>query len=90
MAEPDSVALLRRDVSEHARVLTEHTHQLIAVDKAEALRQQADEHLDERLERIERRIDGIHKLGWWILAAFGSSAVALIANFAFRGGFIVS
>ncbi len=89
MAEPDSVALLRRDVTDHARILTEHTHQLVAVDKAEALRQLADEHLEERLDRIEASIGGVHKLGWWILGAFGTCAVALIANFAFRGGFIV-
>ena len=47
MAEPESLQLIRKDLADHARILTEHTHQLIAVDKAEALRQQADEHLDE-------------------------------------------
>lgn len=89
MAEPESLQLIRRDLGDHARILTEHTNQLIAVDKAEALRQQADEHLDERLSRIEASIGGVHRLGWWVLGAFGTCAVALIANFAFRGGFIV-
>lgn len=88
-AEHDRLGAVERDVRDHARIFTEMTKQLTELDKKEAIRVLQDEHLDERLDRIERSIAGIYRLGWWILGAFGASAVALIANFAFRGGFIV-
>ena len=86
---PDRLDLLVNDVQAHARSLTELTKALAELDKKEAVRDLRDEHLDERLAQIGGRIDGIYRLGWWILAAFGTSAIALVANFAFRGGFIV-
>lgn len=86
MAEPDSVSLLRRDVSDHARILTEHSHQLIAVDKAEALRQQAEEYLDERLSRIEASLRAIYGLGKWVLGAIGSVLVVAVVTFVLKGG----
>lgn len=96
----DRIDLLEGDVQAHARTITELTKAIAGVDKQEALRTLRDEHLDERLDRIEQsiaatakvsadRFAGLYRLGWWLLAAFGSSAVALIANFAFRGGFFV-
>lgn len=93
---PDSVSLLRQDVSNHARTIgvlvDEHRAfkdelALLHLDKAR--RDERAISLVERLERIERSIDGVYRLGWWLLAAFGASAIALIANFAFKGGFIV-
>jgi hypothetical protein len=89
-AEAERLAALERDREAHARSIGEFAKALIEIDKKEALRELGDKHLDERLDRIEARLDGVFRLGWWILAAFGTSAVALIANFAFRGGFIVS
>lgn len=86
MAEPDSVSLLRRDVVDHARILTEHSHQLIAVDKAEALRQQAEEYLDERLSRIEASLRAIYALGKWVLGAIGSVLVVAVVTFVLKGG----
>jgi hypothetical protein len=60
-----------------------------------AARVERDKRLDDRfmevykgLERLETSIKGMYKLGWWVLAAFGSSAVALFTNFALGGGFI--
>jgi hypothetical protein len=86
---PDRLDLVERDVQSHARTITELTKALAEVDKKEAVRDLRDEHLDEHLESIGARIDGIYRLGWWILAAFGTSAVGLMANFIFRGGFVV-
>lgn len=88
-AESERLLALERDREAHARSIGEFARTLIEIDKKEAIRDLRDEHLDERLDRIERSIAGIYKLGWWILGAFGTSAVALIANFAFRGGFFV-
>lgn len=86
----DRLANVERDSRDHAKSIGEFTRLLIDLDKKEAVRTTSEKHLDERLDRIEHSIAGIYRLGWWILGAFGTSAVALIANFAFRGGFIVT
>lgn len=88
--ENERISALERDREAHARSIGEFTRTLIDLDKKGAIRDLREEHLDERLDRIERSISGIYRLGWWILGAFGTSAVALVANFAFRGGFFVA
>jgi hypothetical protein len=94
---PDRLDLVERDVRDHSRILTEHNgalkDQKTSIDKLErdkAVREVEDTHLDERLDRIEKSIGAIYRLGWWILGAFGAAAISLVANFMFRGGFIVS
>ncbi len=48
-----------------------------------------DRHLNERLDRIEERLDSLYKLGMWVLAAFGASLVAAVASFIINGGLTV-
>lgn len=93
---PERIDLLERDVQSHARSISEFTMALAGVkddlndfEKAQAVQEIKDGYLEKRLTGIDGRIDAIYKLGLWILAAFGSSAVALIANFMFKGGFSV-
>jgi hypothetical protein len=62
------------------------SRELTAIDKREAVRAERDKHLDERLDRIENSIRAVYGLGRWVLAAFGASAIALVANFVVRGG----
>lgn len=59
-----------------------------------AARVERDKRLDDRfadvhraLDRMEAQIKGVYRIGWWVLAAFGTSAVAFISNFALGGGF---
>jgi hypothetical protein len=94
--EAERLAAVERDLRDHARIITEmttsfaETRRLVSeLDKREALRSAEEKHVDERFDRIEVKVDGIYRLGWWILAAFGSSALALILNFAFKGGFSI-
>lgn len=90
------MGLLRQDVSNHAQaigVLVED-HRAFKNDLAQlqvdkARRDERGLALIERLERIEKSIDSVYRVGWWLLAAFGSSSIALIANFALKGGLIV-
>lgn len=93
---PDSVSLLRQDVSNHARTIgalveeqRSFKDELAQLQLDKARRDERAIALIDRLERIERSIDSVYRLGWWLLAAFGTSAIALVANFAFKGGFIV-
>lgn len=51
------------------------------------VRKVRDQHLNERLDRIEASIKSIYRLGLWVLTAFGSASIALVVNFVFRGGF---
>lgn len=91
---PDDIhALLRRldaiernqtDAAKTSTVLIEEIH---GVKTDREVRKERDVRLNDRLERIEERIDGVYKIGWWFLAIFGAAFVALVANFTFRGGF---
>lgn len=87
---PERIDLLERDVRDHARIISEIVPIVSDLRQDKAIRAVEAKHLDDRLDRIESSLAGVYKLGWWILAAFGASAVSLIANFMFRGGFIVS
>lgn len=82
------VALIERYQQTQGNTLSMHTDALNAAKIDAAKREARDEALDDRLDRIEKAIGGIYKLGWWILAAFGSSFIALLANFIWRGGFV--
>jgi hypothetical protein len=93
---PERIDLLERDVQAHARSITEFTVSLAGVkdtlsdiEKDRAVEEIKDVYLEKRLSGIESRIDAVYKLGLWVLAAFGSSAIALIANFFFKGGLAV-
>jgi len=94
------LSLTERDVQSHARTLTAHNDQIAAINTERAVNVERDKNLNERLDRIDRallesknetarQINGIYKLGWWVLAAFGSAFCALLANFMFKGGFII-
>ena len=87
---PERIDMLVNDVQAHAKSISELTKALIEVEKRDAVEVETKRYLNDRLERIEKSIAAIYRLGWWILTAFGAAAVSLIANFMFRGGFIVS
>jgi hypothetical protein len=88
MTPIDRNDLIERDLQSHAKTITELTMRMSDYEKDKAVREVKDEHLEERFERIEDRVQAIYRLGLWILAAFGGSFVALVANFVFRGGLI--
>lgn len=50
------------------------------------VRKVRDEALNERLTRIERSIERVYNLGWWVLGAFGLTLIAAISSFVFKGG----
>lgn len=82
------LAMVERYQQTQGNTLSAHNDALNAAKIDAARREERDEALNERLKRIEKAIGGIYKLGWWILAAFGSAFIALLANFIFRGGMI--
>lgn len=84
----------------HGESISKHNNELSEIKTERAVQKERDKNLTETLDRLQESINkldatnnakfnGIYKLGWWVLAAFGGSFVALIANFAFRGGFVV-
>jgi hypothetical protein len=87
---PERIDMLVNDVQAHAKTITELTKSLIEIDKRDAVEAESKKNLNERLDRIEKSISAIYKLGLWVLAAFGAAAISLIANFMFNGGFVVS
>lgn len=83
------VGFLERYHQTQGNTISLHTDALNAM-KIEAARQEGkDANLIERIERLEKAVNKVYGLGWWILAAFGGSLIALISNFLFRGGFVV-
>lgn len=87
---PERIDMIVSDVQAHAKTLSEITISLIDLKTKNAVEVEAKRYLNERLERIEKSIAAIYRLGWWVLAAFGAATISLVANFMFRGGFIVS
>lgn len=91
---PDEMsALLRRldaierNQSDAARTATAIVEEIHGIKIDREVRKERDLRLNERLDRIEERLDGVYKIGWWFLAIFGAAFIALVANFTFRGGF---
>lgn len=99
---PDEIAALTRRVDANERNHTDLAKSVTAIVEDQRsvreeinaikidreVRKVREEHLNERLDRIEDRIDDVYKLGRWVLTAFGASLLALLANFIFRGGLI--
>ena len=86
----DRVGLLERDARDHAKSIGELVQRLRDVERDAAedkrLRSLKDEHLDERLDRIEASIKSVYNLGKWLLGAAGSTLVVAIVGFALKGG----
>jgi len=80
---------MERDVQSHAKTITAHNDNLQRINTEAIRREERDTSLDGRLTRMEKSIGDVYKLGWWILGAFGASFVALLANFLFKGGFVI-
>lgn len=102
------IDLLERDSRDHARSLTElvasvrDAHDtLTAIDKLDAVRQEHDKHLDERLQRMERAIEEGFKSAradvdarfsrlnrpiWIAVSTLISTLVAAVATFIIKGG----
>ncbi|SCM80022.1 hypothetical protein KL86PLE_90761 [uncultured Pleomorphomonas sp.] len=83
----DRVDFIERDVISHAKSIGALTDRMSDYETEAAKREVRDEYLEKRLTGIEGRLDSINRLGWWVLTAFGTSAIALVTNFIFRGGF---
>lgn len=96
MAGPDSLQLLRHDLSNQARTISE-----IVVNQRETLKVvhelQTDKavravdrkNLDDRLARIEKRVDDLAGIGKWILLAFAASFITAVVSFVVKGGLFV-
>lgn len=80
----DAIERNQSDAAKTASAVIEEIH---GVKTDRAVRTERDLRLNERLERIEERLDGVYKIGWWFLALFGAAFISLVASFTFRGGF---
>jgi hypothetical protein len=77
-----SVTHLVQDIDKSKNVLDE-----LRVDRA--LRVERDLRIAEQFTEVKAKINGIYKLGWWVLATFGAALIMLMVNFALRGGPLV-
>lgn len=80
---------IERNQTDAARTTTAIVEEIHGVKTDRAVRAERDKALADRLERIEERLEGVYKIGWWFLAVFGAGFIALVANFTYRGGFYV-
>jgi len=87
---PERIDLLVNDVQAHARTISEIVKSIAEINTRDAVDAETKKHLNERLDRIEKSIGAVYRMGLWVLCAFGAAAISLIVNFIFRGGFIVS
>ena len=87
---------VERNTTDLAKSVTNITEELSDLSKPlrelevdREVHKERDKNLYSRLDQIETSIENVHNLGWWVLGTFGASAIALIANFMFKGGFYV-
>jgi hypothetical protein len=88
---------LRRDLIRHGEAISaivtdagNTKDRLLAlqngIQRERDVREIKDEHLNERLDDIEKSIGTLNKIGWWILATFGGSFIAALSSFIYGGG----
>lgn len=57
------------------------------LERNEEINKVREEARDEWRKRTEAKLDGIYKLGWWVLTTFGALTMAALANLLYgRGG----
>lgn len=81
--------MVERNVSDHAKSLTALVHDVSELRTKNAVDDERERSRDEWRSRTEKRLDGIYRLGWWVLTTFGAILVAMVAQFVFRGGLVV-
>jgi hypothetical protein len=62
--------------------LQEDVHRLKTNEEINKVR---EESRDEWRKRTESKLDGIYRLGWWVLTTFGGLTLAALANILFGG-----
>ena len=81
--------MLERNVSDHAKTITAVVHDVSDLKTKNAVDDEREKSRDEWRSRTEKRLDGIYRLGWWVLTTFGAILVAMVAQFVFKGGLVV-
>lgn len=95
-SEGESLALIRQDLINHSKTLSEiiqdaaKTKELLSefiIDRE--VRKEVDKNLNEKLTRIESRLDGLASIGKYILFAFLTTLIASVVTFIVKGGLSV-
>lgn len=95
----DEIEEVRRDLVRHGESISSlvtdayNTKQELwevrsGIERERAVRLIKDEHLDERLDVIEKSISKVYTLGLWSLGTFGSAVLVGLANFVIKGGLV--
>lgn len=81
-----------RNGSDLAKTITRLVEELDEVRKPlddlrldRAVRAERDIRTTERFDRLEKKIDGVYRLGWWVLTTFGALTMAAVANLLYGG-----
>lgn len=87
----DNIERLRKDHTQLAATISVMTTEVgsIKTEKAieKAVAVEREKNLDERLERIEKSLEGLYGLGKWMLLAFFGALIAAVVTFMVKGGF---
>ncbi len=83
------MARTREDTSDEVRALREEIKELTSAinsdNRVSALEKQ---HQEERMRRIEARLDNLYSLGKWALLAFFGALLTALVTFIVRGGLV--
>lgn len=77
---------LARTITELVGNLGETQHDVSRLLTDAAVNVEREKARDEWRGRTEKKLDGIYKLGWWVLATFGSLTMAALASLLYGGG----
>lgn len=87
------LATTERNQSDLAKSITvlvetnqEAEKRLAKLETNEEVNKAYEQARDEWRKRTELKLDGIYKLGWWVLTTFGSLTMAALAAILYGGG----
>ena len=77
---------LAKSISEIVGSLSDTRDDVARLKTAEAVNIAREEARDEWRKRTAAKLDGIYRLGWWVLTTFGSLTLAALASLLYGGG----
>lgn len=77
---------LAKSISEIVGSLSDTRDDVARLKTAEAVNIAREEAHAEWRKRTEAKLDGIYRLGWWVLTTFGSLTLAALASLLYGGG----
>lgn len=79
------VDMLERNISDQSKTLTALVEDVSELKMQSAVNGEREKARDDWRKRTEQRLDGIYRLGWWVLTTFGALVIMQLSRMLFGG-----